>query len=117
MGKCCSRTAQALGGRLLREADLRRLLDMVAEAFHKREPLFVLGIYNPYAYFKGEERANETALERGRLKQVVALIRTSFLKRFESSAEAFKQSCWRLLFKLLAWMEVHVETEQEKATL
>lgn len=94
-----------------------KLLDMVADAFHKRDPLFVLGIYNPYAYYKGDGEDASTALERGRLKQVVALIRTSFLKRFESSAEAFKQSCWRLLFKLLAWLEVHVETEHEKASL
>ena len=77
-----------------------KLLDMVAEAFHKRDPLFVLGIYNPYAYYKGDSEDIATALEIGRLKQVVALIRTSFLKRFESSAEAFKQSCWRLLMKL-----------------
>ena len=94
-----------------------RLLDMLAEAFHKKEPLFVLGVYNPFAYLKGEVNAEQTALERGRLKQVVTLIRTSFLKRFESSAEAFRQSCWRLLYKLLAWMEVHVETEHEKARL
>lgn len=94
-----------------------KLLDMVGEAFHKQEPLFVLGIYNPYAYYKGGDPEVATALERGRLKQVVALIRTSFLKRFESSAEAFKQSCWRLLFKLLAWLEVHVETEHERASL
>jgi len=94
-----------------------KLLDMVAEAFHKRDPLFVLGIYNPYAYYKGDSEEVATALERGRLKQVVALIRTSFLKRFESSAEAFKQSCWRLLMKMLAWMEVHCETEHEKAQL
>lgn len=94
-----------------------KLLDMVAEAFHKRDPLFVLGIYNPYAYYKGDSQEVATALERGRLKQVVALIRTSFLKRFESSAEAFKQSCWRLLMKMLAWMEVHCETEHEKAQL
>ncbi len=92
-----------------------RLLEMVAEAFHKKEPLFVLGIYNPLAYSKKPEQGEEAALEKGRLKQVVALIRTSFLKRFESSAEAFKISCWRLLFKLMAWMEVHVETENEKA--
>lgn len=90
---------------------------MVAEAFHKRDPLFVLGIYNPYAYYKGDGDEVATALERGRLKQVVALIRTSFLKRFESSAEAFRQSCWRLLMKMLAWMEVHCETEHEKAQL
>ena len=94
-----------------------KLLDMVAEAFHRRAPLFVLGIYNPYAYYRGDSEDVATALERGRLKQVVALIRTSFLKRFESSAEAFKQSCWRLLTKLLAWMEVHCETEHEKAQL
>ncbi|KTF70724.1 hypothetical protein ATB93_03085 [Sphingomonas sp. WG] len=94
-----------------------KLLDMVAEAFHKRDPLFVLGIYNPYAYYKGDSENVATALERGRLKQVVALIRTSFLKRFESSAEAFKQSCWRLLMKMLAWMEVHCETDHEKAQL
>jgi superfamily II DNA or RNA helicase len=94
-----------------------KLLDMVAEAFHKRDPLFVLGIYNPYAYYKGDSGDVATALERGRLKQVVALIRTSFLKRFESSAEAFRQSCWRLLMKLLAWMEIHAESEHEKASL
>lgn len=94
-----------------------RLLEMVSEAFHKRDPLFVLGVYNPYAYYKGDSEAVATALEIGRLKQVVTLIRTSFLKRFESSAEAFRQSCWRLLLKLLAWMEIHCETEQEKASL
>lgn len=94
-----------------------RLLDMVAQAFHKRDPLFVLGIYNPLAYYKGDSDTVATALEQGRLKQVVSLIRTSFLKRFESSAEAFKQSCWRLLWKLLAWMEVHCTTEHEKASL
>lgn len=94
-----------------------KLLDMVAEAFHKKEPLFVLGVYNPYAYYKGDSEDVATALEIGRLKQVVALIRTNFLKRFESSADAFKQSCWRLLFKLLAWMEVNCATDHEKAQL
>lgn len=94
-----------------------KLLDMVAEAFHKKEPLFVLGVYNPYAYYKGDSEDVATALEIGRLKQVVALIRTNFLKRFESSADAFKQSCWRLLYKLLAWMEVNCETDHEKAQL
>lgn len=94
-----------------------KLLDMVSEAFHKRDPLFVLGIYNPYAYYKGEDPDIISDFERGRSKQVVALIRTSFLKRFESSAEAFKASCWRLLFKLLAWAEVHAETPHEQSSL
>lgn len=91
-----------------------KLLDMVAEAFHKREPLFTLSIYNPYVYYTGGDPEVIPALEKGRRKQVVALIRTSFLKRFESSAEAFRQSCWRLLFKILAWLEVHATTEHER---
>lgn len=94
-----------------------KLLELVSQAFHKDEPLFVLGVYNPLAYYKGDSEDVATALEIGRLKQVVALIRTNFLKRFESSAEAFKQSCWRLLIKLLAWMEVNCETDHERAQL
>lgn len=94
-----------------------KLLDMVSTAFQRHDPLFVLGIYNPYAYYQGDDEEAVPAMEKGRLKQVVALIRTNFLKRFESSAEAFKQSCWRLTIKLLAWMEMHCETEHEKASL
>ena len=90
-----------------------KLLDMVADAFHKRVPLFTLGIYNPYAYYKGDDPEIIPALEKGRRKQVVALIRTNFLKRFESSAEAFRLSCWRLLQKLLAWLDVNAGTEHE----
>lgn len=91
-----------------------KLLDMVADAFHKRVPLFTLGIYNPYAYYKGGDPEIVPALEKGRRKQVVALIRTNFLKRFESSAEAFRLSCWRLLRKLLAWLDVNASSDHER---
>ena len=91
-----------------------KLLDMVAEAFNKRDPLFSLPIYYPYAFYKGDDASIDLAFEKGRRKQVVALIRTNFLKRFESSAEAFRKSCWNLLWKLLAWLDVHAETETEK---
>ncbi|MDD9979336.1 MAG: helicase-related protein [Boseongicola sp.] len=94
-----------------------KLLDMVADAFHKRVPLFTLGVYNPYAYYTGDDPEIIPAMERGRRKQVVALIRTNFLKRFESSAEAFRLSCWRLLYKLLAWLDVNAETEHEREAL
>ncbi len=90
-----------------------KLLDMVADAFHKKEPLFSLPIYYPYAFYIGNDDSVNLALEKGRRKQVVSLIRTGFLKRFESSAEAFRRSCWNLLWKLLAWLEVHAETEHE----
>ncbi len=53
-------------------------------------------------------------MEHGRQKQVVSLVRTSFLKRFESSVEAFTLSLWTLLKKLLAWLEIHAETDHEK---
>ncbi len=93
-----------------------RLLDMVSEAFHKDDPLFSLPIYSPYDFYRGEASASpDFEFEKGRRKQIVSLIRTSFLKRFESSAEAFRQSCWTLLWKLLAWLEAHAETDAEKA--
>tara|TARA_E500000318_G_C3569034_1_gene216968 strand:+ start:610 stop:3792 length:3183 start_codon:yes stop_codon:yes gene_type:complete len=83
-----------------------RLLDMVDEAFHRQKPLFTLAIYYPWPYYKGDlEQVDQW--EKGREKQVVSLIRTGFLKRFESSAAAFESSCWMLLKKLLAWVEVH----------
>ena len=91
-----------------------KLLDMVADAFHKHVPLFTLGIYNPYVYYKGDDPEIIPAMEKGRRTQVVALIRTNFLKRFESSAEAFRLSCWRLLYKLMAWLDVNAESEHER---
>jgi superfamily II DNA/RNA helicase len=91
-----------------------KLLDQVAEAFNKRDPLFSLPIYYPYAFYKGDDDDINLAFEKGRRKQVVALIRTNFLKRFESSAEAFRKSCWNLLWKLLAWLDVHAETVTER---
>jgi hypothetical protein len=88
-----------------------RLLDMVDKAFNKDTPLFFLAIYNPLNYYKGTEEIE--AFAKGRQGQIVGLIRTSFLKRFESSAEAFLQSCQSLLLKLLAWVEVHSQTDGE----
>ena len=45
------------------------------------------------------------------------LIRTLFLKRFESSARAFEGSCWRLLKKLLAWVTTHATSEHDQRWL
>lgn len=92
------------------------LLKMVEKAFRKEKPLFVLGIYYPYGYFKGEEQDKDKWVE-GRQQQVVSLIRTQFLKRIESSAHAFEQSCNRLLVKLLTWAEANVKTADERRHL
>ena len=93
-----------------------RLLDLMSKAFSKKEPLFTLAIYNPTAYLKtGVEETDVFLVERQ--KQLVGLIRTLFLKRFESSAEAFRSSCEALYRKLLAFATKNVETAQEKNKL
>jgi len=94
------------------------LLESVRKAFHKDEPLFVLGVYYPLSYWKGDKDDPEyQSWDAGRQKQVVILIRTLFLKRFESSARAFEGSCWRLMQKLLAWVTVHIKTDHDKRRL
>jgi superfamily II DNA or RNA helicase len=93
-----------------------RLLDLVEKAFERKNPLFTLPIYYPLAYYKGDDKTIDP-FEENRQKQVVGLIRTGFLKRFESSVAAFELSCDRLMRKLLAFLEVHSETDPEKKRL
>jgi superfamily II DNA or RNA helicase len=89
-----------------------KLLNMFEKAFTRKNPLFTLAMYYPLAWYRGEDK-NIDPLEEGRQKQVVGLIRTNFLKRFESSVVAFELSCARLLQKLLAFIEAHSETPSE----
>lgn len=93
-----------------------RLLEMFEKAFTRTRPLFTLPMYYPLAWYKGADKSIDP-LEEGRQEQVVGLIRTNFLKRFESSVAAFELSCDRLLRKLLAFLEVHSETDAEKRRL
>ena len=93
-----------------------RLLDMFEKAFTRKNPLFTLPMYYPLAWYKGPDKSIDP-FEQNRQKQVVGLIRTNFLKRFESSVAAFELSCDRLLKKLLAFVEVHSETDAEKKRL
>ena len=89
---------------------------MFENAFARRNPLFALPLYYPLAWYKGPDTSIDP-FEQNRQKQVVGLIRTNFLKRFESSVVAFELSCDRLLRKLLAFLEVHSETAAEKKKL
>ena len=93
-----------------------RLLDMFENAFTRKNPLFTLPMYYPLTWYKGSDKSIDP-FEENRQKQVVGLIRTNFLKRFESSVAAFELSCDRLLQKLLAFLEVHSETATEKKRL
>ena len=92
------------------------LLDKFEKAFRRKSPLFTLPMYYPLAWYKGPDESIDP-FEEGRQEQVVALIRTNFLKRFESSVAAFELSCDRLLKKLLAFLEVHSESDAEKKRL
>jgi superfamily II DNA or RNA helicase len=99
------------------KATYGNLLDLVEKAFNKQKPLFILSIYDPSEYRIDKGEVLKPDFESGRLQQVVTLIRTLFLKRFESSARAFESSCWRLFKKLFAWTEVHSVTEHQKKIL
>ena len=81
-----------------------RLLDLLDEAFERDTPLFSLAIYYPLAYWIGGGDEIDPKAE-NRQKQVVGLIRTNFLKRFESSVYAFERSCDRLMRRLLAFLK------------
>ena len=93
-----------------------RLLDMFEKAFTRKSPLFTLPMYYPLYWYKGPDTSIDRWVQ-GRQQQVVGLIRTNFLKRFESSVAAFELSCDRLMSKLLAFLVVHSETDAEKRRL
>lgn len=93
-----------------------RLLTMLEEAFSRKTPLFSLAMYYPLAYYKGPDTSIDP-LKKGRQREVVGLIRTLFLKRFESSVYAFNLSCDTLLVKLLAFATKNSKTPSEISRL
>ena len=89
-----------------------KLLGLLEKAFNKKQPLFTLPMYYPLAYSKVPVA---DGFAENRQKQVVGLIRILFLKRFESSARAFESSCWQLLYKVMAFVQVNSTTKHEVA--
>jgi len=92
------------------------LLNMIEAAFAKEKPLFSLAMYYPLYYYKGPDTTIDP-FEENRQKQLVRLIRILFLKRFESSAQAFEMSCHELLLKMLTFITKHVRNNGEKRRL
>ena len=92
------------------------VLDMFEEAFKREHPLFTLAIYYPLHYYVGDSTDIDPLAE-NRQKQVVGLIRSMFLKRFESSVHAFTLSLDTLMRKLLAFVEANVLSSRELAEL
>ena len=96
-------------------ASYREVVDAFEQAFRRERPLFSLAVYYPLAYYTGPDDIDRVVENRQR--QVVGLIRTMFLKRFESSAYAFQKSLDLLMRKLLAFAEVHSTTPAEAERL
>lgn len=90
-----------------------KLLADLKDAFNKEEPLLDLVVYYPLKHYIGPDKSIDPMAE-GRQKQVVGLIRTLLLKRFESSRKAYEFSCEDLLLKLLAFVRKHNITQCEK---
>ena len=93
----------------------QNVLDMFENACRRKQPLFSLAIYYPLAHYIGTDDIHP--FDENRQQQVVGLIRTMFLKRFESSVYAFQKSLDRLMRKLLAFADVHSEPGAEQDRL
>lgn len=93
------------------------LLESVDRAFHREKPLFSLRLTSRWSTRRSTPRAMSTRSIRAGRRRSNALIRTGFLKRFESSVQAFDRSCERLVVKLLAFVFAHQETNEERRRL
>ena len=84
------------------------LIDHFVKSFDRKDkktgknmPILALAVYSPYeeTYFIGDKnKIDDMAF--GRQQQVVNLIRQLLLKRFESSIEAFAETCIRIYARL-----------------
>ena len=80
------------------------LLSELEAAFKREKPLFILPMYYPLAYSLDEDI---NPLEENRQRQVVGLIRSVFLKRFESSLAAFTGSTLDMASRLVDWVRAN----------
>ncbi len=81
----------------------------------KKVTILSLAIYSPYSedYFIGDlTKIDEMKI--GRQQQVVNLIRVLMLKRFESSIEAFKETCIRIYIRLNKFLNDYKENSKSK---
>ncbi|HOH86695.1 MAG TPA: hypothetical protein PKY34_05150, partial [Ruminococcus sp.] len=89
------------------EKSYGRLIKDFKESFDRKDKngktitILSLAIYSPYSddYFIGDKSKMDEMVT-GRQQQVVNLIRILLLKRFESSIEAFKETCIKIYIRL-----------------
>ena len=84
------------------------LIDDFVHSFYRKDkrtgknlPILSLAVYSPYedSYFIGDKSKIDKMVS-GRQQQVVNLIRQLLLKRFESSIEAFSETCIKIYARL-----------------
>lgn len=84
------------------------LIDHFVNSFYRQDkktgknlPILALAVYSPYeeTYFIGDKSTIDD-MAFGRQQQVVNLMRQLLLKRFESSVEAFAETCIRIYARL-----------------
>lgn len=94
-----------------------RLIKDFIDSFYRKDknsdkivPILALPIYCPYTetYFIGD-KSNIDEMKMGRQVQVVNLIRQLLLKRFESSAAAFEETCIRIFIRLQKFLKDYKE--------
>lgn len=83
------------------ESTYGKLLSELRLAFDRDDPLLKLAIYYPLAYARKPAESATDKKEENRQRQIVGLVRTTMLKRFESSWKAFQYTCEDLLLKLI----------------
>ena len=88
------------------------LIDHFVKSFYRKDkngnknmPILALAVYSPYddPYYIGDKSKIDDMVS-GRQQQVVNLIRQLLLKRFESSIEAFAETCIRIYARLRKFM-------------
>ncbi len=84
------------------KATYGRLLDELKRVFLRDEPLLKFPIYFPLAYrYKPSDEPQDIMAE-NQQKQLVGLVRTTMMKRFESSWLAFRYTCEDILLKYIS---------------
>jgi len=93
-----------------------KLIDDFVHSFERKDvsgrkvTILSLAIYSPYedAYYKGDKSKIDD-FKQGRQAQIVNLIRILLLKRFESSASAFEETCIRIFVRLRKFVDDYKE--------
>ena len=93
------------------------LIDLFTKAFSKKNPLFNLAIYDQLSFYTGDDPEILAEKEKKRHKQILGLIRTLFLKRFDSSVKAFEMTCDRLIKNMLVFLEINSRSANQQRKL